>query len=229
MTMDAGTPGAVVPGGRPGLTRRRRNGLTWLAALVWLAVAACGLALMQQYAATPGDAGAPPAHWPAASRIPLDAKLPTLLLFAHPQCPCSRATMGELDLLMARAQGRVKVQVWFLKPDHTAANWTNTDLWSSAAAIPGVTVREDRSGREAALFHAETSGQTLLYHPDGRLMFQGGITIARGHAGDNPGRSALYELLTEPDGSQAGEPIKTPVFGCSLFARHCLPGGAVRP
>ena len=232
--MNAIEPTVVAPRGKSDFMRRHRMGLTWLAAAVWLAAVGFCMALIQQYSVTPGDAGTPPAHWPAESRIPLDPKLPTLVLFAHPHCPCTRATMGELDLLMARVQGRAKVQVWFLKPDGTAESWTNTDLWSSAAAIPGVTVQEDRSGREANLFHAETSGQTLLYHPDGHLMFQGGITIARGHAGDNPGRSALYNLLTdhqvnEPLASEALAQIKTPVFGCSLFARQCQSGGAVKP
>lgn len=228
MAMNAIEPAVFVTGRESGFIGRHRTGLTWLAAVIWLAVIGFCLALIQQYTAIPGDAGAPPAQWPVASRIMPDPKLPTLLLFAHPQCPCTRATMGELDLLLARVQGRVNVQVWFLKPDNTAQSWTNTDLWSSAAAIPGVTVHEDRSGREASLFHAETSGQTLLYHPDGHLLFQGGITIARGHAGDNPGRSALNDLITGLLTNPMHQ-IITPVYGCSLFARQCQSGGATKP
>jgi len=222
-------PPAVAPGEKSYFISRYRGGLAWLAAGIWLGVIGFCLGLMEQYSVTPGDAGVPPAHWPAGSQLALDPKLPTLLLFAHPQCPCTRATLGELDLLMARVQGRAKVEVCFIKPDGTANSWTNTDLWSSAAAIPGVSVQEDRSGREASLFRAETSGETLLYHPDGHLMFQGGITIARGHAGDNPGRSALYDLLTGRPGQVALAHIKTPVYGCSLFARQCRPEGGVQP
>ena len=47
---------------------------------------------------------------------------------------------------------------------------------------------------------------------DGRLVFSGGITVARGHSGDNAGRSALAALLT--DGTAAT--TKTAVFGCFL-------------
>jgi hypothetical protein len=51
-------------------------------------------------------------------------------------------------------------------------------------------------------------------------MFQGGITISRGHSGDNPGRSAINALLHHELSNQ----IKTPVFGCSLFEAECQQG-----
>ena len=89
----------------------------------------------------------------------------------------------------------------------------HTDLWRRAAAIKGVTVVQDSEGVEAERFHAATSGYTLLYGSDGRLLFSGGITGARGHAGDNAGRSAIAALLTA-EGAPTGT---TPVFGCSLL------------
>jgi hypothetical protein len=48
----------------------------------------------------------------------------------------------------------------------------------------------------------------------GSLVFSGGISDARGHEGDNPGRTALMAILT------GGHPaaIRTPVFGCYLYA-----------
>ena len=49
----------------------------------------------------------------------------------------------------------------------------------------------DDDGAEARRFGAETSGQTLLYDARGALAFSGGITGARGHAGDNAGRASL--------------------------------------
>ena len=222
MTVNVVHLAAVRSGGKSGFISRHRLAVTVCAGLVWLGAAGFCMALIQQYTVAPGDAGHPPVRWPVASRIPLDHQLPTLVLFAHPQCPCTRATIGELELLMARVQGRMKAQVWFLKPDNTAENWTNTGLWSAAAAIPGVAVHEDRSGREAGLFHAATSGEALLYHPDGTLEFQGGITISRGHSGNNPGRSALADLVLGGLTNQ----VQTPVYGCPLFARQCQPGGA---
>ena len=55
----------------------------------------------------------------------------------------------------------------------------------------------------------------MFYDARGALLFSGGITGARGHAGDNAGRRAIVALLNRsPARSRA-----TNVFGCSLFAR----------
>jgi len=92
------------------------------------------------------------------------------------------------------------------------ADWEQTDLWRRAASIPGVSLTRDDDGVEAQRFDAATSGQTVVYDGDDRLLFSGGITAARGHEGDNPGRTAILSLLA----SAGGEQRSTPVFGCSL-------------
>jgi hypothetical protein len=180
--------------------------------VLWLAVVSAGLAGLWAFAETPGPAATASAAWPSASRVQRDARRPTLVVFAHPQCACSRASIGELALLMTRAQGRVTAKVLFYRPSGAGDEWAHTDLWRSAAAIPGVEVESDPNGDEAAAFGAAVSGQTLLYAVDGRLVFSGGITFARGHSGDNAGRSALATLLTDGSASTT----KTPVFGCFL-------------
>ena len=48
----------------------------------------------------------------------------------------------------------------------------------------------------------------------GSLVFSGGITAARGHEGDNHGRSAIEDHLLHGGARVA----HTPVFGCDLFA-----------
>jgi hypothetical protein len=72
---------------------------------------------------------------------------------------------------------------------------------------------EDPEGAAALRFGASTSGQTLLYNDSGRLVFNGGITAARGHEGPNDGQDAVIALL------QNRPPLHTatPVFGCSLL------------
>jgi hypothetical protein len=194
--------------------------VTLIVAAVWLLVIVTSMAFILRYSNTPGRTGVTPIHWPMGGHIALAVNRPTLIMFAHPHCPCTRATIGELEKLMANCQGRLSAQVWFIKPAGTSEDWTDTDLWHTASAIPGVTVHRDDDGLEARRFQAETSGQTLLYNPDGQLLFQGGITISRGHAGDNPGSSALEALLNHKLTSQ----VQTPVFGCSLFANHCQQG-----
>ncbi len=188
-------------------------GVTWLGAIL------AGMFLMLAYANSPGVAAAPPVNWPSASQVPLDRSLPTLVMFVHPHCPCSRASVGELASLMAHCQGRVNARVLFLQPREMPSNWTQTDLWQEAERIPGVTVHRDEDGREARLFRVATSGDTALYDAKGVLLFHGGLTLARGHSGDNPGRDALQALLL----GRSAQRTSTPVFGCSLFDCN-LPG-----
>ena len=191
-----------------------------VAAAIWLAAVVTCMAFMSRYASKPGPAGAPPGQWPVESRIVLDAQKPTLLMFAHPRCPCTRASIRELEQVVSDCQGRVNAQVWFIKPAGTASDWTNTDLWRSAAAIPGVTVHVDENGVETRRFQDETSGQTVLYAPSGTLLFRGGITIARGHEGDNAGVDTIECLLRDNWLLRKDSPpaeVNTPVFGCALF------------
>jgi hypothetical protein len=192
-----------------------------VAAAIWLATLVTCMAFMNRYAAQPGSAGRPPDHWPLASRIILDPQHPTLLMFAHPHCPCTRASIRELEKVVSDCQGMLDAQVWFIKPTGTAPNWMDTDLWRSAAAIPGVTVHVDDNGIETRRFQSETSGQTVLYAPAGQLIFHGGITIARGHEGDNPGVDAIESLLLHK--SSVPGTASMPVFGCKLF------GSCTRP
>jgi len=197
----------------PARFRRKISVGMAIALMLWLAVVVGGTIQMARYSNTPGGDEPAPTAWPANSQIKFDASKPTLIMFAHPRCPCTRASLGELEVLMAQVPGQVNVCVVFLKPADTATNWERSDLWRTASSIPGVTVYTDNDGIEARRFNAETSGQTLLYDQSGTLRFQGGITLARGHAGDNPGRSAIQELLR----GEHSERVKTPVFGCSLF------------
>jgi hypothetical protein len=187
--------------------------------LLWLAVVVAGFGVLSNYQNASGSSGPTPSGWPAQTSIVLDSKRDTLIMFAHPQCPCTRASVEELNHLLARGKNRVTAQVWFYKPSGFPANWARSDLWRSAAAIPGVTVHEDPNGTQARLFGAETSGYVLLYDSGGKLRFKGGITASRGHAGDNAGEDTIVSLL---DGQK---PIlsQTPVYGCSLLGECRAP------
>ena len=178
----------------------------------WALSVGSGMAALWSYAAAPGLPARPPSTWPDESRLHRRPGHAALLLFAHPHCPCTRATIGELARLLAPVRERVAVHVLFTKPSAAGDGWERTDLWDGAAAMPGVTVVRDDDGIEARRFGVATSGQALLYEADGRLRFAGGITSARGHEGDNIGRSAILALLVG-DGAERAE---SPVFGCSL-------------
>ena len=180
---------------------------------LWAFVVGAGLSVLWGYENTPGVAAEPPRQWPVDSRIRPARDRATLIMLAHPHCPCTRASIGELASLMAQSQGRLTAYVLFLKPTGFSEDWEKTDLWQSAASIPGVEAVIDNGGTEARRFHAVTSGQALLYGADGRLLFSGGITGSRGHSGDNAGRSAIASLVN----TGTAERDETFVFGCPLF------------
>jgi hypothetical protein len=200
-------------------SKRKSHPVGIVLAVVWLILVIVGLSFFLRYENKPALAAAAPEQWPADSLVRLDSERPTLVMLAHPYCPCTRASIGELSLLMAHCQGRVKAVVLFLKPEGTSANWEKTDLWQSAASIPGVEVVSDPNGNEARQFHVATSGQTMLYDRLGRLLFKGGITASRGHSGDNAGRSAIVALVNQ----EIPDQTITAVFGCPLFnpAQEC--------
>jgi hypothetical protein len=191
------------------------------AATVLWAVAVCGGGtLLWKYAATESVAATPPEQWPAESSIVRESGRSTLIVLAHPRCPCTRATISELAILMARVGQSVSAHVLFMRPRGADIDWEKTALWQSAAAIPGVTVHSDPGGAQAALFRAATSGQVVIYDASGRLTFRGGITGARGHEGDNVGLDRALALLS---GGRADQPTSK-VFGCSLDDRVAAKG-----
>jgi hypothetical protein len=133
--------------------------------------------------------------------------------------------MDELEQLRARCQGLLAAHVLFYRPANAPADWEKTDLWRRAAAIPGARVYRDDDGVLARTFGAVTSGQVLLYHRDGRLLFSGGITNARGHAGASAGTEAIVSLLTK---GTAGR-TETPVYGCPLAGPRPPESGGDEP
>ena len=183
-------------------------------AAVWIAAVAAGLRFLFHYENTPGAVGAQPRVWPD-SQIERALDHPTLVMLAHPRCPCTTASVGELAQIMARLQGKVAAYVLFVKPKEAGPNWDDTNLQRSAEAIPGVKVFFDADGVDARRFGAATSGHTFLFGTDGKLLFSGGITGSRGHAGDNAGESALVALVN----NQTPARSETLVFGCALVDR----------
>ncbi len=185
----------------------------WICLLaVWAIAVVTGCVILEAYAASPGAAVQHRSRWPAGSVIPLDGRRPTLLVFLHPFCPCSSASVDEFFELLGRAGDRVAAHAVILRPG-TRQVETGPRIDGLLRELPGLATWEDEGGKLARRFGVLTSGHVLLYDPLGRLLFSGGITSARGHRGESFGRTAvLAELL----GEQADR-RSAPVFGCPLF------------
>jgi hypothetical protein len=187
-----------------------------LAIALWIVAVGSGLFQLWDYTAAPGRAGTQTADWPAGSQTCLVPGGANLIMFAHPHCPCTRASLDELAKVMTQCGGLVNARILFLKPANDVTDWEKTDLWRTAGRIPGASVVVDEAGREHTRFGVETSGHVLLYDATGKLKFSGGITSSRGHSGDNTGRDTIVELLRHG----GAERTTTPVFGCPLKDRE---------
>jgi hypothetical protein len=194
---------------------RTRRLILPLALAAWMLTTATAFGWLWAYASTPG-----PRHDAPAAVDPSPAGTYSLLLFLHPECPCSRATLAELARLTARTQRRLAVRVLFVLPPGASDAWRNTSLAGSAAAIPGVTVSPDPSGLLARHYGAATSGHAILYAPDGHLVYSGGLTPSRGHEGDNPGSDAVLAAVLDHRPPKA---VRGPTFGCTLFDQDIDP------
>lgn len=208
-----------------------RNG--WLPitmAATWLLLVAFGLCILMMYANRPGQSGRLAVSWPTAIESRHSTSKSTLLVFAHPRCPCTHATIDELAWVMTRCADQVECQVLFVHPKGKSLEWVQDDLWRKASSISGVNVCTDGDGQLAKVFGAQTSGHVMMYDTSGRLRFEGGITPSRGHRGSNVGRQQLVNLTNEGqrltattvwvESSQKSRVSidSTCVFGCPLFS-----------
>ena len=199
---------------RQGPIQSKRQKFVWTLAALWLGTVVSGLFVVWAYENKPGLDARPPQQWPVQNALVSATDRPTLVFVAHPQCTCTKASLDELAEVLARAPKRAKAYVLFLRPLTFESGWERTDLWRRAATLPDVTVLRDDDGVEARRFGVETSGQTLLYDDRGTLIFSGGITGARGHAGNNAGEATLVALLNRGEADRRG----ASVFGCALFS-----------
>jgi len=189
-----------------------RRALLYAGLTTWLAVIVGTLALVWRYKLTPGPLAEAPERWPTASALVFEPRVANVVMFAHPQCPCTRASMTELGRLADETHGRVKIHVVLLRPDGAEAGFEDGAIKDRAIAL-GADVFVDVDGREAARFGAVVSGSTVVYANDGALVFRGGLTIARGHEGRGPAHDRILAAI-----ASNGSISTAPTYGCPLVA-----------
>ena len=180
----------------------------------WIALLIAGFGILMHEAYQPVRSTGPAATFPANPAVALDPQQPTLVLFAHPQCPCTTATLDNLDQLRTQANDGLAVTVVFTLPPGVPPGWEKGKLLRMAERMRGIRIVVDRGGSIARAFGVIGSGHVLVYARTGRLLFSGGITPARGHEGDNAGSDAIVELTK---GHVPPNVIHEPVFGCTLL------------
>ena len=187
--------------------------------LLWSMVVAWGIAIvlgwqwMLSLQAEAGTQEEAPITWPHESRLNRAPDCYTLVMFLHPHCVCSEASLEELGWILSRTGEQVQATVVFVVPRGAPPGWEVTPLLKLAEGIPRVKIVVDHEAKEARLFGAITSGHIVMYDSTYRLVFQGGITAGRGHRGDNPARRELLEQIRQ---RRTAQPVY-PVYGCPLY------------
>lgn len=191
----------------------------WLLTTVWGIAIVIGYSCLLWYNMNPGQIRIAPNRWPDSCSKRPDQELPTLLVFIHPKCPCTQATLIELEKLLAETNGKVRCNILLCCPSRLIPEWISSSLVERCCSIEGVIVDIDMNGALATTFNATSSGLCLLYSTAGELQFHGGLTSERGHIGESIGRDAIRKILR----NDVSYVECSPVFGCELVQlnRNC--------
>lgn len=193
-----------------------RPALLAVALIAWTGCAGFGWWAASDYSfATVADATASvPREWPADSTIERVAARPMLLVFLHPLCPCSRATISQLERLVVTTPPAElpTIHIVASAPADAGERWWASPLVIRACQLPNSSLVRDVDGQEAARFGARLSGTTVLFDRTGAMSYAGGVTISRGHDGESAGLAAVARLLRDP----AAHAVAVPPFGCEL-------------
>jgi hypothetical protein len=185
----------------------------WPIALVWSLSVVGGFFWLVNRSFKAGESGTTPVVWPTHDApLRLSPSSKTLVMFVHPKCPCSVASLTELENTLATQRERPSVSIVFYEPAKSDSSWRNTAIMRQAAKIPGAELVWDLEGRIADFFGAKTSGHVVLYDSSGKLKFSGGVTVMRGHVGPCQGQR---NLVAAQEG-QAAASLSSEVYGCAI-------------
>ncbi|RMH26478.1 MAG: RedB protein [Planctomycetota bacterium] len=186
----------------------------WLVSILvpaWAITLGAGATYLSRYASQSGDAAIAPTQWPGDTGIERTDGAWTVVLAAHPRCPCTRATADELESALAGiGTPHELVVLAFQPPDND--RFADTGVIRRLGKRPDARIIPDPDARLSARFGGLTSGWVTVYDPSGALRFAGGITPTRAHTGPNTGSAAVRALLS---GAPAPAPA-APVYGCPL-------------
>ncbi len=178
--------------------------------VVWLISLAVGLAMIIDFDARPGELTETTSQWPDGTKLVLDSRGKTLVMFVHPACPCSLASLNELDRLVRSSLVPSTLYVVFVGPRIEGGPLPR--LVARAGEIANATLRFDPTGEEANRFDGRTSGTLFVFSATGELAYCGGVTPGRGHIGPNSAWDAAAAAIAGPASADS-----MPVFGCPLF------------
>ena len=180
-------------------------------ASIWLLLIATCVYMLLDHSYQPAQTNASVAAWPTNSRLSRNSSGIQLVMFAHPCCPCTAASLNELDRLVREIPDGTIATIAFNIRGLSAEDLAHADNLKLLKDSEKLTLFYD-DGSEADAFGATVSGELLAFDCSGRRLFRGGLTAARGHAGESVGRDVLQQIA----GGQFLDACETPVYGCRL-------------
>ncbi len=185
---------------------------------VWLGSLAASAAAFERYARTPGSVG--------VSAPAVDAeeagKEWRVTMYAHPKCPCTRASLAELARVAEAVGAGVSVEyvVVMYRPRSEEDGWVRGRSWDLASQIADARIVVDPDGLMATRAGAMTSGHVVVRNRAGAVVYAGGVTNGRGETGASAAGDAIVDVL------RGGESALSvgPVFGCAITGREAMAG-----
>lgn len=199
--------------------KKRHPATLLLVATLWLGGISAGSLTMWNHQFSQGPSNQAPIALPAAlDALAEDAKPLTLFMAIHPGCPCTGASLEQVDRLIARNPDSIQLVGLVRDSGESTESTSDSKLheesyWKRLESMPNARPFADKDGSLANLLGTHVSGATIAYDETGSLRFQGGMTASRGHAG--PSRS-MDELESIARQLAPPELCSTPTFGCSL-------------
>lgn len=167
--------------------------------VVWGSALAFGMHAAMSYDAAPGTPARPqPAKQATSGKW-------SCTMIVHPYCPCSQASLKALREVAERYPDELSLDIVFAWQGGPAP----CDNLELAGRVPGAAVTWISPEQAEQEFGSYTSGQVLVYSPEGKLAFSGGITPGRGVDQPRYARD-LFELIL------SGKRSESSVYGCPL-------------
>jgi hypothetical protein len=137
-------------------------------------------------------------------------------MLVHPRCPCTGASLDELQGVLDRCGRSVEVDLLIYRPSgHDGPAWDGTALLRGHPALDrhNVSLTVDLDGIQARRLGLTTSGHLLAFDSDGNVRFSGGLTALRGHSLAGAGVESVTSII---EGAAPAVTVR-PVFGCSIL------------
>lgn len=182
---------------------------------IWMLLVTFGFTLVLRYQMKPGPLGIPDSQ--VSGRInpsTPDSRSWKLTVFLHPECTCSRASLEELGRLQRELGAQMEISI-YVSTQLSHEQTLQSTLYQKAIRNTNWTVTLDPEARIASAMKAYTSGACFLFHPDGQLVFAGGVTASRGHEGPAAGQQTIRNAVLS---SNTTTPLaQSPVYGCGIL------------